>query len=129
VNLASRLEGLCPQYGVGFIISGEVRDACGEAFAFQNLDTLRVKGKTQPVVIYLPLRREEAEKRREELAAWEEAREKYAAGDFAAASTRLDALCDAFPETKLYAVFAGRVLHLLKTPPTFWNGIWVKTHK
>jgi adenylate cyclase len=124
VNLASRLEGLCPRYGVGIVVSGDARDACGDAFAFQYLDTIRVKGKTQPVTVYLPLRREEAESRREELAVWEEARQRYTAGDFAEADTRLAALCAEFPETKLYAIFADRVYHLLKAPPSFWNGIW-----
>ncbi|MDR0466549.1 MAG: adenylate/guanylate cyclase domain-containing protein [Deltaproteobacteria bacterium] len=128
VNLTSRLEGLCPQYGVGIVVSGEVKDACGESFVFQRLDTIRVKGKTRPVAIHLPLRREEAEMRREELAAWEEARESYAAGDFTAAERRLDALCDSFPEAKLYSVFADRVRRLRKNPPEHWNGIWSGTH-
>ena len=130
VNLASRLESLCPQYGVDIVVSGAVREACGNAFAFQRLDTIRVKGKRQPVIIHLPLRPQEAEERREELAAWEEAREKYAAGDFAGADALLASLSEAFPETKLYAVFGDRVLRLLKEPPRRdWNGIWVGTHK
>jgi len=128
VNLASRLEGLCAQYGVGLVVSGETKDACGEAFAFQRLDTIRVKGRTQSVTIYLPLRREEAENRREELTAWENAWESYAAGDFKAADTRLAPLCEQFPETKLYAVYADRVFHLLGNPPSFWNGIWQGKH-
>jgi len=129
VNLASRLEGLCPQYGVSVVISGETKDACGGAFAFQYLDVIRVKGKTQPVSIYLPMRREEADERREELTAWNEALEKYLAGDFATANVRLDALCEEFPETKLYAVFADRTFRLLREPPAFWNGIWTGTSK
>jgi len=48
----------------------------------------------------------------------------YVAGDFPAADTRLTALCEEFPEAKLYAVFADRVFRLLKAPPSFWNGIW-----
>ena len=128
VNLASRLEGLCAQYGAGLVVSGETKDACGEAFAFQRLDTIRVKGRTQSVTIYLPLRREEAENRREELTAWENAWESYAAGDFKAADTRLAPLCEQFPETKLYAVYADRVFHLLGNPPSFWNGIWQGKH-
>ena len=130
VNLASRLEGLCPKYGVDIVVSGEVGDACGESFAFQRLDTIRVKGKRQPVTIHVPLRPEEAERRREELAAWEEAREKYVAGDFAAADVLFRTLCETFPETKLYAVFADRVLRLLNDPPVLaWSGIWVGTQK
>ncbi|MDR0238974.1 MAG: adenylate/guanylate cyclase domain-containing protein, partial [Deltaproteobacteria bacterium] len=130
VNLASRLEGLCPQYGVDIVVSGELRDACGEAFAFQRLDTIRVRGKTQPVAVYLPLRPEEAETRREELALWEQAREQYVAGDFAAADALLSSLRAHFPETKLYAVFADRVNRLLnEAPPSTWDGVWTGTPK
>jgi class 3 adenylate cyclase len=58
VNLASRLEGLCPWYGVGIVVSGETRVRCAGAFAFQYLDTIRVKGKSQPVSVYTPMRPE-----------------------------------------------------------------------
>ena len=129
VNLASRLEGLCPQYGVGIVISGETKDACGDAFAFQYLDVIRVKGKTQPVTVYQPLRQEEANERQAELAAWAQALESYLAGDFATADTGLTDLCANFPETKLYAVYADRTFRLLKNPPSFWNGIWTGTQK
>jgi len=129
VNLASRLEGLCPQYGVGIVISGETKDACGDAFAFQYLDIIRVKGKTQPVTVYQPLRHEEAMDRQEELVAWTQALERYLAGDFAAADTQLAALCENFPETKLYAVYADRTLRLLKDPPAIWTGIWTGVSK
>jgi adenylate cyclase len=57
VNLASRLESLCPQYGVPVIVSEATRAQCGDHFAFRFLDTLRVKGKQQPVSIYQPLAR------------------------------------------------------------------------
>jgi adenylate cyclase len=117
VNLASRLEGLCPQYGVGVVVSGEVRDACGEAFAWQQLDTIQVKGKTQPVTIYHPMRPKEAAMRRDELAAWEAAREKYAAGDFAAAAAMLASLLETYPESRLYALFAERVGNLTRESP------------
>ena len=42
VNLVSRLEGLCPQYGVGIVVSGEVREACASiAFASAMCGKLR----------------------------------------------------------------------------------------
>ncbi|MDR1350918.1 MAG: adenylate/guanylate cyclase domain-containing protein [Zoogloeaceae bacterium] len=56
VNLASRLEELCPQYGVPVIVSEATKAQCGDHFAFKFLDTLKVKGKQQPVSIYQPLR-------------------------------------------------------------------------
>jgi adenylate cyclase len=129
VNLASRLEGLCPQYGADVVVSGETMRGCGEAFAFRHLDTLRVKGKTRPVTVHQPLRREAAEARGAELAAWEEARRRYADGDFAGADRLLASLCGEFPETRLYAVFAERVARLLARPPDSWDGVWTLTSK
>jgi adenylate cyclase len=129
VNLASRLEGLCPQYGVGVLVSEEARRGCGDAFGFLRLDTLRVKGKQQAVSVYQPLRHDEIEARREEIVAWEDAFARYTAGDFAEAQTRLAALYDTFPENKLYAIFYDRVIHLQMDPPPYWNGVWIWTSK
>jgi len=52
VNLASRLEGLCKQYGVDAIASQAVVDAAGPEFAFRRLDDVAVRGRRQPVVVY-----------------------------------------------------------------------------
>ncbi|MDR0747477.1 MAG: adenylate/guanylate cyclase domain-containing protein [Helicobacteraceae bacterium] len=129
VNLASRLEGLCPQYGVGLVVSGETKDGCGAAFAFEYLDTIRVKGKTQPVSIYAPIRLEDAIARREELLGWEEARVLYHGGDFERAAEALEALCERFPQVTLYAAYMDRAKNLLRDPPANWDGVWKMTTK
>jgi adenylate cyclase len=129
VNLASRLEGLCQQYGVGLVVSGETRAGCREAFAFQYLDTIRVKGKSQSVSVYAPLRPEDTSARREELHTWEEACGLYRSGDFVRAAEALTALCERFPEVALYAVYRDRVQSLLRDPPKIWDGIWTATKK
>ncbi|MGB0732399.1 MAG: CHASE2 domain-containing protein [Pontibacterium sp.] len=54
VNLGARLEGLTKFYGVPIIVSGELRDALPN-FAFLELDIVRVKGREEPVTLYLPL--------------------------------------------------------------------------
>lgn len=51
VNLSSRLEGLCKQYGVPIIVSGDIVKAVG-GFCFAPLDKVAVKGKEDPVTIY-----------------------------------------------------------------------------
>ncbi|MDR1489195.1 MAG: adenylate/guanylate cyclase domain-containing protein [Desulfovibrio sp.] len=129
VNLASRLEGLCPQYGVGVVVSGETRMMCADKFAFQYLDTIRVKGKSQPVSVYAPMRRETEATRREEFLAWEEACGLYRSGDFAGAAAAFSSLCGSFPEARLYAVYRERAQTLLKNPPAHWDGIWTATGK
>ncbi len=55
VNLASRLEGVNKEYGTGILCSGETRRQAGDMFAWRELDRVRVKGKLQPVELWLPL--------------------------------------------------------------------------
>jgi adenylate cyclase len=129
VNLASRLEGLCPQYGVGVVVSGETMAGCGKDFVFHYLDTIRVKGKFQPVSVYASLRPEAETARRKEFLAWEEARGLYLSGDYTKAAAAFTELCERFPETKLYAVYRERSQILLQNPPDTWDGTWTATGK
>ena len=56
VNLASRLEGLTRNYpDVGIIISKATYQDIKDIVVARELDTIRVKGKLKPVVIYEPL--------------------------------------------------------------------------
>ncbi|MDR1276940.1 MAG: adenylate/guanylate cyclase domain-containing protein [Candidatus Accumulibacter sp.] len=129
VNLASRLEGLCKLYGVPVAVSGETRKCCGDAFVFQYMDTLRVKGKGRPVGVLVPLRREDAALRSDELAEWESARVLYHAGDFTRALEAISELVARYPARKLYAVYAERLRALKDDPPKNWDGVWTLTSK
>jgi len=53
VNLGSRLEGLTKQYGAFCLVPSATREAC-EEIVFREMDTVRVKGKAEPVTIYEP---------------------------------------------------------------------------
>jgi adenylate cyclase len=55
VNLASRLEGANKLYGTTIIASDATVALTGTAFAWRELDAIRVKGRTQAVKIYEPL--------------------------------------------------------------------------
>ncbi len=52
VNLASRLEGANKEYGSNIMISGSTYDLVKEQFYVRELDTIRVKGKTEPTKVY-----------------------------------------------------------------------------
>jgi adenylate cyclase len=52
VNLASRLEGANKFYGTTIIASETTVAVAGETFAWRELDTIRVKGRTQALKIY-----------------------------------------------------------------------------
>lgn len=89
VNLASRLEGMCPKYGVSVVVSGDTAARCGEAFYFRPLDSIRVKGKSRPVAIFSVHEQEEARRRAAEFNAAQEAMRLYAQGEFAASGPNL----------------------------------------
>ncbi|MDR1048385.1 MAG: adenylate/guanylate cyclase domain-containing protein [Synergistaceae bacterium] len=129
VNLASRLEGLCPQYGVEVTASAGTRAACGDRFAWRYVDTINVKGKSLPVSVYAPLRHEAAKERASELSDWNAACDFYLSGNFAEASRRLEGMRERFPGEKLYAVYAERARKLQADPPENWNGVWVLASK
>jgi adenylate cyclase len=52
VNLGARLEGTNKVYGTMIIVSEYTYAAVKDRFVFRELDTIRVKGKNRPVVIY-----------------------------------------------------------------------------
>jgi len=134
VNLSSRLEGLCPKYGVGVVVSADtvtlcVEDSAGrsEHFAFQQLDTIRVKGKTRPMSVFTVLSLE-AGVSRPELDAWQETFAAYTRGDFAMAGEGAEALGREF-DRRLYHIYAERCRTLEANPPEHWDGVWTMTSK
>jgi class 3 adenylate cyclase len=52
VNLASRLEGITKYYHQSIIVSEYVYSAAKDDFIFRKTDSVRVKGKDQPVGLY-----------------------------------------------------------------------------
>jgi len=54
VNVSSRLEGLTKYYGVSILVSEATKSQCKDIL-FQEIDTVRVKGKTKGLTVYKPL--------------------------------------------------------------------------
>lgn len=54
VNLCSRIEGLTKHYGCAILASAQVLEACvsGKEPVVREIDTVIVKGRTQPVVVF-----------------------------------------------------------------------------
>ena len=52
VNLAARLEGQTKGYGVGTIVGEATAEKVKGKFGMLELDVIRVKGKTEPEIIY-----------------------------------------------------------------------------
>lgn len=127
VNLASRLEGITKQYGVGIIVGPHTRDAVTD-FLYRELDQVRVKGKANPVAIYEPvgLIGEVSQEKQEEVALFKEVLELYRQQAWQLAQSKLEGLQYQFPEARLYSLYAERIAYFQENPPdTDWDGVFV----
>ena len=127
VNLASRLEGITKQYGVGVIVGENTRNAVTD-FVYRELDHVRVKGKDKPVAIYEPvgLSSEVGKDMQDEVKLFHEVRRLYRRQDWDQTELQLMNLQRMSPETALYGVYAERVAYFRKHPPAEdWDGVFV----
>jgi adenylate cyclase len=131
VNIASRLEGLTKEYGVGILVTDSiVGDAQG--FVYREIDKVVVKGRQEGLAIFEPLgaAAEIGSTRLEELDRWHKALALYRQQRWDEAANLLQNLSFASPETKLYKVYLKRIEHFRANPPgDTWNGLWVFTTK
>ena len=133
VNLASRLEGLTRYYDVDNVISEASREALGEqaqAFAWRELDLVRVKGKQAPVRIYelVGLRSELDAQTEAELAQFAQALSYYRDQQWDAALDILRALSNANGLT-LYQLYSDRIVELRNADCTEWDGVYAFSTK
>ncbi|MBW2267359.1 MAG: hypothetical protein JRH16_02190 [Deltaproteobacteria bacterium] len=126
MNLASRLEGLGRFYGVSALASRATRDAAGPGVVWRRVDSVRVKGKQQPVEIFELLGNESevSDSQREFAAAYEAALEAYTAGEFRAAVAALESLCELRPDDLSVQRLLGLARQSELHPPgPDWDGI------
>ena len=135
VNLASRLEGQCKTYVVDCVI-GEETHIRAPDFAMLELDLIKVKGKSEPVRIFVLLGDDEAAKTPEFLAlkeshdgliaAYREQRWDDARRHIGECRERLGD----FNMAGFYDVFEVRIDTFEKNPPgADWDGVFVATSK
>jgi adenylate cyclase len=126
VNLASRLEGINKTYGTRIIISGMTFHMVKEAVVARELDSVRVKGKREPVLIYellglAPPKPEQSAFLEEftlGLTAYKEQRFEEAAARFTAA----DAMVHGDPCSREYL---ARCQAMRQNPPgPQWDGVY-----
>jgi len=118
VNLASRLESLTKEYGVGIIVSESTKtEAVG--FLFRELDRVCVKGKTEPSTIFEPIAKE-GELDHVDLEALDrhhEALKQYREQNWDLARKHFLALQAKSPSDKIYQIYLGRIGKVTKMPP------------
>ena len=124
VNLGSRLEGLSKVYGVDIVVS-ESTKKLAPAFAWQELDRVRVKGKEQAVSIFWPLAPSERlpKEQTEELRAWGAALKAYRAQDWDQCDVQLLNLQRMNAKKYLYQLYSERVASMRSLPfDPEWDG-------
>lgn len=127
VNLASRLEGITKQYGVGIIVGEHTRNAVTD-FVYRELDHVRVKGKDKPVAIYQPigLISDVSPAMRDEVELFHEFRRLYCSQEWDQAGLQLMNLQRMSPDIKLYEIYAERIAYFRQNPPAAdWDGVFV----
>ncbi len=127
VNLASRLEGITKQYGVGIIVGENTKEAVAD-FVYRELDLVRVKGKDHPIKIFEPLglHGQVGQEALDELKIFHQVLRAYRKQEWDKAELDLFNLQRMSPETRLYAVYAERVAYFRNNPPgPDWDGVFV----
>ena len=123
VNLTSRLESMCKIYGVGIVVSESIKDAVGGDFYFCHLDKIKVYGKTQPIGIYLPMYKQDADTMSEELSKYENAVNLYFSMNFKDSLKAFNELLVIRPNSVLYNLYISRIERFIVNPPNQdWDG-------
>jgi len=133
VNLASRLESACKQYGSKILISENTFGKLRGTYRIRDIDDVVVKGKTKPVRIYEVLDYHTSETfphLMEVVGYFREGREAYRAADWRQALKLFEEAHRLNPQDKLSSIYIGRCEQLQANPPEGeWQGVWVLTSK
>ena len=133
VNLASRLESACKQYGAHILLSENTYRRLQGTYRIRDIDDVVVKGKTEPVRIYEALDYHGPESfpnLMEVVGHFGEGREAYRLGDWTKAIRCFRKVLELHPGDRLAQIYIDRCETLVATPPQeAWQGIWVMTEK
>ncbi|HET6266021.1 MAG TPA: adenylate/guanylate cyclase domain-containing protein, partial [Usitatibacter sp.] len=131
VNIASRLEGLTKEYGVGILVTDNIVKAA-QGFVYREVDLVAVKGRTAGIPIYEPIGKvgEVGETTLTEIDKFHKALEWYRKQRWDEAEEGMKNLRFAAPENKLYKMYLTRIAEYRANPPgADWKGLWTWTTK
>ncbi|MDN4501914.1 adenylate/guanylate cyclase domain-containing protein [Alteromonadaceae bacterium BrNp21-10] len=127
VNLGSRLEGLTKFYGVDILVS-EFTQQLADKFEFLLIDKVKVKGKVEPVTIYMPLDNQLPADG--SVAQINQALQHYFERDFNSAEQQLKSLSADGKYQILIRLYLSRIKFLQNNPPAVdWDGSYTHTSK
>ncbi|MCD6039283.1 MAG: cyaA 1 [Gammaproteobacteria bacterium] len=131
VNLASRVESLTKEYGVGILVT-EFIQANQNKFVFRLLDRVRVKGKSKSVALYeLICRQSElTETLSKEIELGNAALNLYFQQQWSQAREAFEMLHKMYPSVKCYSLYLKRLAEFSQNPPpSNWDGVYTHTTK
>ncbi|MEO5360309.1 MAG: GAF domain-containing protein [Nitrospirota bacterium] len=133
VNLASRVESACKQYGARILISENTYNKLRGIYQIRDIDDVIVKGKTKAVRIYevLDYHTETTFPYLMEVVGYfREGRKLYQLGDWDRAARAFKESLKLHTADKLSKIYLERCEHLKTNPPEGpWDGIWTMTSK
>ena len=133
VNLASRLESACKQYGAHILASDFTYRKLRGTYRCREIDLLLVKGKTRPVSVYeiLDYHTDESYPRMSDaLGRFRDGLAKYRRRQFGPARALFQEVLEINPDDKAANLYVGRCDLLTETPPPDdWEGVWVMEGK
>ena len=136
VNLASRLEGQTKAYGLPILIGSRTAAAVAEQFALLEIDSIRVKGKTEAEVIYAIVGRADVAASPEFRSLqdhWAMLRVCYCKQDWTGALKMIDLCrceCERLGLVGLIDAYADRIRRLEQRSPTpEWDGVFTAETK
>jgi len=127
VNIGARLEEASKIYGTHIIISESTREQAGEAIVVRELDRLKVRGRTEPLVIYelLGLKDHVEGRRLDAAEAFEGALALYRKRDWDGAEKAFKEAKKLFEGDKASEVFMERIAVFRESPPEDdWGGVF-----
>lgn len=130
VNLASRLEGLTKKYHSPIVISQFTKDRIEKnKFYYRELDNVRVKGKKEPVKIFLPMDYQKGMAGIDFYNEYHQALNLYYQGHFQDGKKIFEKLLKEAPKDELCKLYLERCEILIQNPPTDWDGVETFTTK
>jgi adenylate cyclase len=127
VNLASRLESACKQYGARVLISESTYRKLRGTYRAREIDRVVVKGKTEPIGIYEILDFHTPESFPnivEVLGHFRDGLMWYRDGKWDPAKTAFSRALAANPNDVTSKMYIDRCDYLRSNPPEDWHGVW-----
>ena len=132
VNLASRLEGQSSNYGMQIILGeGSIKGLSEEKYIIFELDSIAVKGKSEPVTIFTVFDKTEIDTDKAFFEDHQNFLVNYRSQNWNKAKEHIDKYRFSKPEFNLYyTLFLERIDELSKkTLPKNWSGVFIAENK